>query len=358
MTALGRGLVVIAAALAAAAGRPAPRLDGTVSGYVGVGPTAGDTLHPGSASAPGPVTRASLGSGALIDGYLSPRGLPPLAGQVVVTDTGLVFHSFDNRIRTTFPLIGPVRRSAGRQWRAPAVSLAYATERDGRMVYLIRMDGAVFEPRTPGPLLDVAGHPAWLDSLVSREWVVDQPLVSPNDSASSSRVVHALGQGALADSLYALFGRPARPLGLIGERGRAAGRIGEYVASRDSLSLDPGRMGSEAQLRHAFAHELAHRWQARAPGQLAILWQGVPPIQDPRRYGHESISEHQAEAVAFAFHFLQTTATADPTGRSAELLDHYELLVPGTSVVARYLALQPLYHRHPLRRLLTTGRVD
>jgi hypothetical protein len=147
-------------------------------------------------------------------------------------------------------------------------------------------------------------------------------------------------------------------LGLVGERGRGAGRIGEYVASRDSLSLDPGRTGSEAQLRHAFAHELAHRWQARAPGQLAILWRGVPPIQDPRRYGHESVSEHQAEAVAFAFHFLQTSATAEPSGRSTELLDHYELLVPGTRVMARYLALQPLYHRHPLRRLLTTGRVD
>jgi hypothetical protein len=294
----------------------------------------------------------------VIDGYLSPRGLPPLRGQVLVTDTGLVFRSADNRVRTTFPLIGPVRQSEGRQWRAPAVSLVYATEGEGRMVYLFRMDGAVFETGAPGPLLEVAGHPVWLDSLVSREWTVDESLVSPSDSAGASRMVHALAEGAFADSLYSLFGRPSRPLGLVGERGRGAGRIGEYVASRDSLSLDPGRIGSKAQLRHAFAHELGHRWQARAPGQFAILWRGVPPIQDPRRYGHESVSEHQAEAVAFAFHFLQTTATAEPGDRSAELLDHYELLVPGTSVMARYLALQPLYRRHPLRKLLTTGRVD
>jgi hypothetical protein len=294
----------------------------------------------------------------VIDGYLSPRGLPPLRGQMLVTDTGLVFHSLDNGLRSTFLLIGPLRQSAGRQWRAPAVSLAYATEMDGGMVYLFRMDGAVFETQAPGALLDVAGHPVWLDSLVSREWAVDQPLVGPNDTAAAMRVVHDLGEGAFADSLYALFGRPFRPFGLIGERGRGAGRIGEYVASRDSLSLDPGRIGSQAQLRHAFAHELAHRWQARAPGQLAILWGGVPPIQDPRRYGHESVSEHQAEAVAFAFHFLQTTAAADPVGRSTELLDHYELLVPGTRVMARYLAQQPLYSHHPLRRLLTTGRAD
>jgi hypothetical protein len=356
-----RTLLVIAAALAAVAGRATSEPDGEVSGYTAIGPAIGDTLHHASPAAPAAPARsglALLGVGAVIDGYLSPRGLPPLPGQVLVTDTGLVFHSADNRIRTTFPLIGPVRQSEGRQWRAPAVSLAFATESEGAMVYVFRMDGAVFETRLPGPLLEVAGHPAWLDSLVSREWTLDGSLVSPSDSAAASRVVHALTEGVFADSLYSLFGRPSRPIGLVGERGRGAGRIGEYVGSRDSLSLDPGRMGSEAQLRHAFAHELAHRWQARAPGQFAILWQGVPPIQDPRRYGHESVAEHQAEAVAFAFHFLQTTATDDPAGRSAELLAHYELLVPGTSVMARYLALQPLYRRHPLRRLLTTGRAD
>jgi hypothetical protein len=356
-----RTLVLIAAALAAVHGRATPRLNGAVSGYAGIGRAAGDTLHrsaPAGPTAPAGSGRAALGAGAVIDGYLSPRGLPPLRGQVLVTDTGLVFHSADNRLRTTFPLIGPVRQSQGRQWRAPAVSLAYATEREGRRVYLFRIDGAVFETPAPGPLLEVVGHPAWLDSLASREWARDEPLVSPTDRAAASRVVYALAEGAFADSLYSLFGRPIRLFGLVGERGRDAGRIGEYVASRDSLSLDPGRIGSEAQLRHAFAHELAHRWQARAPGQFAILWRGVPPIQDPRRYGHESISEHQAEAVAFAFHFLQTTATATPADRPPELLDHYELLVPGTSVMARYLALQPLYRRHPLRKLLTTGRAD
>jgi hypothetical protein len=38
------------------------------------------------------------------------------------------------------------------------------------------------------------------------------------------------------------------------------------------------------------------------------------------------------------------------------LLDHYELLVPGTRTMVRYLSLQPLYRNHPLRSLLTTGR--
>ena len=52
-------------------------------------------------------------------------------------------------------------------------------------------------------------------------------------------------------------------------------------------------------------------------------------------------------------HFLQATADAATDGTS--LLEHYELLVPGTGAMARWLALQPIYGDHPLRRLLTTG---
>ena len=115
-------------------------------------------------------------------------------------------------------------------------------------------------------------------------------------------------------------------------------------------------MTSEAQLRHTLAHELAHRWQARSAAQLAALWQGVPPIRDPKRYGYGNVAEHQAEAAAFAIHFLLATAAArDPAGERPPL-DHYELLVPGTRTLARYFAMQPGFVRHPLRAVLTTGR--
>jgi hypothetical protein len=113
-------------------------------------------------------------------------------------------------------------------------------------------------------------------------------------------------------------------------------------------------MTSEEQLRHAMVHELAHRWQARAPGQLRTLWRGIAPIPDSRRYGHRSVGEHQAEAVAFAVHFLQATA-GTTSADAALLMQQYEVLVPGTGAMARYLALQPVYAGHPLRRLLTTG---
>jgi hypothetical protein len=160
-----------------------------------------------------------------------------------------------------------------------------------------------------------------------------------------------------ADSLYTLFGAPRAPVGLIGRRGRAAGRLGEYIGSRDSLALDPARMTGTAQLRHTLAHELGHRWQAHARGQLLALWSGVSPIRDPKRYGYGNVSEHQAEAIAFAISFLQTTAGgSEPAASSVALLDHYELLVPGTRMMVRYLALQPIYRRHPLAGLLTTGR--
>jgi hypothetical protein len=115
-------------------------------------------------------------------------------------------------------------------------------------------------------------------------------------------------------------------------------------------------MMDEAQLRHTLAHELGHRWQAHARNQLAMLWSGVSSIRDPKRYGYREQSEHQAEAVAFAVSFLQTTASSqEPFSAPMALLDHYELLVPGTRTMVRYLARQPLYRDHPLRRVITTS---
>lgn len=312
----------------------------------------GDTLRVRLASTSN-GTRRERAIGAMVLGYYSVHGLPPLQGAIAVTDTGLVFRSADGRLERTLPVVGPVRRSPEGPWRASAVSLAYVDMSLGRPSYLFRLDGGVFETDAPGALLEVAAHPEWLDSLVSREWTAERGLVRAGDDPAVWSLVAAVMNGPYADSLYAIFGRPSRPAGLVGERGRAAGRLGEYVGSRDSLALDPARITSLAQLRHTVAHELAHRWQARAAPQVAMLWQGVPPIRDPRRYGYGNEGEHQAEAAAFAIHFLlSTTAARDPTAAAATL-DHYELLVPGTRTLARYFALQPVFARHPLRRWLT-----
>jgi hypothetical protein len=294
--------------------------------------------------------------GSLVVGYFSARGLPPMQGALAVTDTGLVFRSADGRFTTTLPVVGPVRQAPNGRWRAAAVSLAYVDKALGRDSYLFRLDGGVFETDAPGTLMDVAAHPSWLDSLGSREWNVDRALVNGADAWAVRELLAKLTASRYADSLYAIFGRPDRAAGVVGERGRAAGRLGEYVASRDSLALDPGRMTSEAQLRHTLAHELAHRWQARSAAQLAALWRDVPAIRDPKRYGYDNVAEHQAEAAAFAIHFLLATAAVrNPAGELATL-DHYELLVPGTRTMARYFAMQAGFTGHPLRAVLTTGR--
>ena len=324
------------------------------SGYAAMAP--GDTARSSGAGEErtGPTALTALPVGAEVEGFLSSRGLPPRPGRFVVTDSGLVFRSSDGRLAQIYPLIGPVRELDGRRSRASMISLAYRDSAAGRAMYVFRMDGGVFGTEEPGPLLDLAGRPRWLDSLAAPELRPDRPLVGLRDTSGARLINRRLEHGRYADTLYALFGRPTRPVGLVNGRGRSAGRLGEYIASRDSLALDPARMTSEDQLRHALAHELAHRWQARAPGQLGTLWQGIPRIPDSRRYGYRVTSEHQAEAVAFAIHFLQATAAGTGT-EGAALLEHYELLVPGTGAVARYLALQPIYQRHPLRRLLTTG---
>lgn len=321
----------------------------------GAGAGAGDTLRPTAGSRIAGQRRTTRLMGAGIRGYLSSRGLPPRAGEFVVTDTGLVFRG-DDTVVETYPLVGPVRTVAGRPWRASTVSLAYLDESDGRTLYVFRLDAGVFQTDRPGALLDIADRQTWVDSAASREWSADPPLVPSGDPEAAAAVTRRIATGTYADTLYALFGRPARAIGRVGSRGRKAGRLGEYLAARDSLALDPARMTSEAQLRHTLAHELGHRWQARAAAQLGTLWREVPPIRDTRRYGHDSATEHQAEAIAFAVHFLQATAAATAGFDYASLLEQYELMVPGTGLVARYLALQPIYARHPLHAALTLGR--
>jgi len=300
----------------------------------------------------------SLARGAVIHGYLSPRGLPPVKGRVTVTDSGLVFRAADGST-ARFPLVGPPRGPAGRRRRATTISLAYIDGTNSRPAYVFRVDAGVFETDLPGHLLEVATHPLWLDSLAPEELALDPPLVSPTDTAALWATARSIMATGYADSLYSLFGTPRAPVGLIGQRGRAAGRLGEYIGSHDSLALDPARMKGTSQLRHTLAHELGHRWQARSRAQIQALWTGIAPIRDPKRYGYGNVSEHQAEAIAFAVNFLQTTARgSEPVASSITLLDHYELLVPGTRIMVRYLAMQPIYRRHPLAGLLTTGRTE
>lgn len=275
---------------------------------------------------------------------------------MVLVEGGLRFHSADGQMTATYPLVGSLRQRAGQRWRAPAVSLAYIDLSQGRRTYLFRVEGGVFETEAPGLLLDLAEQPGQLDSVRSTELTRHSVLVDSGDSEGIQQITSGMEQSAYADTLYALFGRPQRSTGQVGERGRRAGRLAEYITARDSLAIDPARMTSTDQLRHAFAHELGHRWQSRSPQQLGLLWSGVGPIKDPKRYGYGSTAEHQAEAVAFAVHFLQATSRGGAPADALALLDHYDLLVPGTSTVTRYLALQPIYTGHPLRRVLLTGK--
>jgi len=332
-----RAAVLIAAAALYGLPHPGSANTSAGAGYYRTFDSVGvDTLRARSGSA---SNSAGLALGAAIQGYLSSWGLPPLPGIFSITDSGLVFQSLN-----------------GISARAATLSLAYVDEQDGRAHYLFRIDTGVFETETPGPLLDVAAHPRWLDSLSPAD--ARAKPVAINSSLRPLEAARRIARSSYADSLYRLFGQPRARLGLIGRRGRAAGRLGEYIVSRDSLALDPGHMTGEAQLRHALAHELGHRWQSRAKAQLAALWVGVPEIRDPRRYGYRDRSEHQAEAIAFAVNFLQATATGQRASESSlALLEHYELLVPGTRALASYLLLQPLYRNHPLRNLLTTPRI-
>ena len=265
-----------------------------------------------------------------------------MAGQFTFSDTGMIVRS------------SAEDPDGNSEWRPSTISLAYVDEDGTGIHYLFHLDGGVFETDFPGRLLQLANG-ARVAERTGAARPAGHTLVDAADPVALRRKAGEIAQSSYADSLYRLFGRPRTGVGVIGPRGRRAGRLGEYMAARDSLALDPGHMIGEDQLRHALAHELGHRWQARAGRQVAMLWAGVPPIKDPKRYGYDDLSEHQAEAVAFAINFLQTTAPGTRTEADAmTLLEHYELLVPGTRIMVRYFSQQPLYRYHPLRLLLNT----
>jgi hypothetical protein len=296
--------------------------------YAPPAPTAVDTVR--ARESAHSDERARTRSPSVVPGYLSSWGLPPVQGRFTISDTALVFEPSEG---SATPL-------------GSRVSLAYVDRENGRNHYLFRVDAGVIETDVPGALLELTSDSVWLRGLTPAAKAQAGPVKTAPDVVAS----------LYADTLYLLFGRPRAPVGLIGPKGRAAGRLGEYIARRDSLAFDPVRMTGETQFRHALAHELAHRWQARARGQLLTLWAGIPAIRDPKRYGYGDQSEHQAEAAAFAVSFLQATAHRQSKAAvSLSLLDHYELLVPGTRTMVRYFALQPIYRSHPLRSLLTAG---
>lgn len=291
---------------------------------------------------------AALDLSAEIPGRLSLEGLPPMPGVLQLSPRAVLFHPADGVGPLYFPLYreSTWSRVPGRQ---PAIRLHAVDSVGASAVFLYRLERATFETATPGALQALSESAAWVDSVGRTVSADVAPLVDPEDYGAMVATVRELAASAYADTLYRLFGPPDRPIGLVSKRGQAQGRLGEYVASRDSVSLAPGAMIHPQQLRHGLAHELAHRWQRREKRVLGELWRGVAPIRDSLRYGFRSSGEHQAEAVAFAVHYLQTTAGEGFTDwERLRLLESYERLVPGTRRLAQYLIGQPIYSRHPL----------
>jgi hypothetical protein len=260
----------------------------------------------------------------------------------------MVFHPDEGTAPLAYPLYRTRRDRSQGLVRRTVVSLLDVAPLGSDTVYLFHLDGAVVETATPGVLRELARNPSGVDNLGDAWTTAETPLAGRSDRAGALGILADLEASEYADTLHRLFGRPERPLGLVGPRGQKAGRLGEYIASRDSISLSPSRMGAVAQLRHAFAHELGHRWQRRQPDSAAAAWGGVGPIRDSLRYGYGNADEHQAEAIAFAVHFLQTAARGGSREAAAQLLDAYERLVPGTRAMARMLLMQPPYAQHPL----------
>lgn len=157
------------------------------------------------------------------------------------------------------------------------------------------------------------------------------------EATEGMAVIHQLESSQFADTARRILGTPAAPTGLVGPAGREARHIGEYIRSRDSVALQPAAIFSDAQLQHAYLHELSHHWMARHPELGHGLLQQLPPLTDSTRYGFGDPDEHAAEALAHAVQFWRASHHGpDPLGRG-RLLAAYEDVMPGTRVA--YLTL-------------------
>jgi len=327
-------LLLLAASLAALASEDSSGLDAYFA-------APGDSLKPPPAPLLSPAPTANAGSPALV----SLAGLPPESGTLAPSGGSVIFRPADGGELTAFPLFDqPAHPGAP---RTPAVRLLEVANGESEPVFLFHLRNAVIETAVPGILGQIVSEPARVAEL-GTPWATGWlTLAAPNDDITASRIVRDLAQSAYADTLYAMFGVPERPIGLVGRRGRAAGRLGEYLPSRDSVSLSPGQMTSSAQLRHALAHELAHRWLRSHSQSGDALAAVMPPIRDSLRYGFRNPDEQLAEALAFAVHFL-SRSKAIPARPAAALLESYERLVPGTRNAALLLLTFPAYEHHSL----------
>lgn len=293
--------------------------------------------------------RSRLGSNLAL---VSVAGLPPVFGSLVQSAGSVVFQPIEGGEPVVFPLF----KTAGDSRRSPAVRLLEAADDENDSLYLFHLGNAVVEIATPGILGELVAEPARVDELGSA-WTTGGRTLAPHRNLEASlAVIRELEASPYADSVFFILGAPSRAIGVVDGRGVRAGRLGEYLSRRDSIALSPSYMTSTAQLRHALAHELAHRWLREHPESADRLAETMHPMRDSLRYGYSDRQEQMAEAVAFAVHFLQATArkeSADPS-----LLDSYERLVPGTREATRLLITSPAYELHPLARGVTLAKAS
>ena len=283
---------------------------------------------------------------------VSVAGLPPVLGNLVQSAGSLVFQPVEGGEPVVFPLFKTVAGSR----RAPAVRLLESAGAENDSLYLFHLGDAVVEIATPGILGELVAEPARVDELGSAWTTAGRTLAPRRHLAASLAVIRELEASPYADSVFFILGAPRRAIGVVDGRGVRAGRLGEYLSRRDSIALSPSYMTSTAQLRHALAHELAHRWLREHPESAEQLAASMHPMRDSLRYGYSDRQEQMAEAVAFAVHFLQVTArreSADPS-----LIGSYERLVPGTREAARLLITSPAYELHPLARGVTLAKAS
>src|SRR6478672_10691013 len=173
---------------------------------------------------------ASLPAG--VPGYFSRNGLPPVRGVLSLTAHGLTFRSPGGSVLLSYQTIPGDELMRSRRGPASYARLAYTGKLGSRVSYVFRINDGVFETADPGSLPGILTQVLFAPAR-------SNPAQGIASAVTATGVTRQLTHSAYADTLYALFGKPARPVGLVGPRGVRMGDLAEYVRPRDSVALDP-----------------------------------------------------------------------------------------------------------------------
>lgn len=255
----------------------------------------------------------------------------------------------NGRVLDTWDLLSALGDQGGYLFTPPALTATGGAH----TTWQIQLGRATFVTRQLSPL---ASWPQDRGPWGARVRRAVRAFAPAGDGARAEAILRRFLATPYVDSLHALFGRPtivvARAEGARAQFVDGMRYAGLYTSQDDRIVLEMSTVATRGDLDDVYAHELAHRLQARAGAGVATWFAGVPVQTDPERYGYGAPAEQLAEACRVALRFLRSTETLTlsdtaAVGAAAARLAALDASWPGATRATALLLTHPLFAKHP-----------